>query len=164
MPKYDPAIVLDVMLKTCVALGASVDAMAELADKMRSEAFEKQVAALRTEVRSLHAKVVPKKIMFQDIVRVVSETAGVTQQSVMGRDRTSGPSLARKMVMYLAHKRGLNASQIGQLLDRDHSTVLAGIADIERRLRRQAENGNDKTVQLIAQQQSVSVDDETVSG
>lgn len=158
MPKYDPQVVLDTMLATCAALGTAVDAMGDLAEKMRSEAFEKEVAALKYQVRMLHAKVVPKKIMFQQIVRAVCETAGVTQQSVMRRDRTSGPATARKMIMYLAYQRGMSTPQIGKFLDRDHTTVLAGIADIKRRIARHAQDGNDKTVQLIAQQQVIPVD------
>lgn len=159
MPKYDPQIVLDTMLQTCAALGQAVDAMGDLAEKMRSEAFEKQVEALRIEARSLHTKVVPKKLLFQDIVRVVAETSGVRQKDILGRDRTSTVALARMMVMYLAYKRGLSTPQIGQFMDRDHTTILSGIAKIERKLR-QHEVQDPDDVQLIAQGQSLSVDDE----
>ena len=63
--------------------------------------------------------------------RILAEEAqriGVTAQTLKGPSRRDGIVRARWRVMYrLKSELGLSASRIGQILNRDHTTVLHGL-------------------------------------
>lgn len=52
---------------------------------------------------------------------------GVSPRIVMGNSRARPIARARQAIMHSLHLNGLSASEIGRILDRDHTTVIHGI-------------------------------------
>jgi len=63
---------------------------------------------------------------------------GFTRAQLLSRRRTAPLALARQVAMHLLRREGLTASHVGQLLHRDHSTVLHGDARVRRLVAREA--------------------------
>jgi len=55
---------------------------------------------------------------------------GFTRAQLLSHRRTAPLALARQVAMHLLRREGLTASHVGQLLHRDHSTVLHGDARV----------------------------------
>ncbi len=66
------------------------------------------------------------------IVDQVAGYYGFTRAQLLSRRRTAPVALARQVAMHLLRQEGLTSSHIGQLLHRDHSTVLYGDARVRR--------------------------------
>ncbi len=64
------------------------------------------------------------------LVDQVAGYYGFTRAQLLSRRRTAPLVLARQVAMHLLRQEGLTASHIGQLLRRDHSTVLHGDARV----------------------------------
>ena len=54
----------------------------------------------------------------------VSEVSGVPLERLLGRDRHKSVARARVHLYAVLRETGLSYPQIGQILDRDHTTVL----------------------------------------
>lgn len=61
------------------------------------------------------------------LIRKVAEIHNVTVDDMMGNGRTSKFVEARQEAFYALHKRGLSYSEIGRIMNRDHSTVMYGV-------------------------------------
>lgn len=57
----------------------------------------------------------------------ICERHGVTKNEVLGRGRTAIVASARNELMAQLWRSGVPLAEIGRLLDRDHTTVLAGV-------------------------------------
>jgi len=64
------------------------------------------------------------------IIDQVAGYYGFTRAQLLARRRTAPIALARQVAMHLLRQEGLTADRVGQLLRRDHSTVLHGDARI----------------------------------
>lgn len=62
----------------------------------------------------------------------VAESFGVTSEEVLGRSRRWPIPDARHELMTRLWEGGMPFAAIGRLLDRDHSTVMAGVAKVLR--------------------------------
>jgi chromosomal replication initiation ATPase DnaA len=60
-----------------------------------------------------------------DLVERLSKRYGITTKDLMGDSRIPEIVAARHEVIRTLHERGLSASEVGRLMGRDHSTVLA---------------------------------------
>tara|TARA_Y100000590_G_scaffold129461_1_gene148006 strand:+ start:2866 stop:3375 length:510 start_codon:yes stop_codon:yes gene_type:complete len=58
------------------------------------------------------------------IIQHVAAVYGVTPRDIWGRRRFDTIAEARQMVMYILLKRGATSTRAGQLLKRDHGTVI----------------------------------------
>jgi len=66
------------------------------------------------------------------LLLAASAVYGVSVPAILGRRRDRAVVLARHAVMYtLRNESGLSLSEIGQAMDRDHTSVLAAVASIE---------------------------------
>ena len=72
------------------------------------------------------------------LVDQVAGYYGFTRAQLLSRRRTAPVALARQVAMHLLRQEGLTTSHIGQLLHRDHSTVLHGDARVRRLTTREA--------------------------
>ena len=72
------------------------------------------------------------------IIDQVAGYYGFTRAQLLARRRTAPIALARQVAMHLLRQEGLTADRVGQLLHRDHSTVLHGDARPAARRRRGA--------------------------
>jgi len=72
------------------------------------------------------------------IVDQVARYYGFTRAQLLSRRRTAPIALARQVAMHLLRQEGLTASRVGQILRRDHSTVLHGDARVRRLVAREA--------------------------
>ena len=80
-----------------------------------------------------------------DVLNAVSKAFGVSNERLLGRERTRDVSLPRQIVMYLLREEaGVSLPQIGELIGgRDHTTVIYAcekvnnLMDTDARLRRQ---------------------------
>lgn len=67
------------------------------------------------------------------VLRTVIDSAReyeVSAQDILGESRTRSIAQARQVVFYRLHTSGFSLSQIGRLLQRDHSTVLHGVRKV----------------------------------
>lgn len=71
------------------------------------------------------------------IIDQVAGYYGFTRTHLLSRLRTAPLALARQVAMHLLRREGLTASHVGQLLHRDHSTVLHGDARVRRLVARE---------------------------
>lgn len=69
-----------------------------------------------------------------EAISTVSAATGVTESMILGYSRTARIVRARQLAMYKARAAGLTLEQIGAHMNRDHTTVLAGVKAISRRL------------------------------
>ncbi len=72
------------------------------------------------------------------LVDQVAGYYGFTRAQLLARRRTASIARARQVAMHLLRREGLTADRVGQLLHRDHSTVLHGDARIRRLVAREA--------------------------
>ena len=61
---------------------------------------------------------------FEEVVRTVAKTYGVTYESIIARTRISDVVHARHVAMYVLSDMGCTLVSIGAFFDRDHTTVL----------------------------------------
>lgn len=89
---------------------------------------------------------------FETIVRLVCESFGLSEHKLGTKTRRAEYVLGRNTVYFLARKHTeLSLQQIGDKLNRRHSTVIKGITSIEREISRESRIGRQvsKTVSLI---------------
>ena len=76
------------------------------------------------------------------IIRKVCEGFGLSPEQLASRSRKQNLVVARNTIFYLARKHTeLSLQDIGDKFSRRHSTVLKGIASVERELRRESPLG-----------------------
>ena len=76
------------------------------------------------------------------IIRKVCEGFGLSPEQLASRSRKQNLVVARNTIFYLARKQTeLSLQDIGDKFSRRHSTVLKGIASVERELRRESPLG-----------------------
>lgn len=69
----------------------------------------------------------------EETVKLVARHLGVDEGELLGRGRSKEVAMARQILMYLLrHVCDLSLPQIGELLGRDHTTVIYGIEKVER--------------------------------
>jgi chromosomal replication initiator protein len=98
-------------------------------------------------IDSALADLIPRRteIQHDDVIRAVSNVFGVTQERLLGRERTREVALPRQIAMYLLREEAnVSLPQIGEVLGgRDHTTVMyacekvGDLLERDDRLRRQ---------------------------
>jgi chromosomal replication initiation ATPase DnaA len=68
------------------------------------------------------------------IVEEVGQRTGFTLAELRGRDRRHEIAQARFVAMYLAREEGATGAEIGRFFDRDHTSVMHGVARIAHRI------------------------------
>jgi Bacterial dnaA protein helix-turn-helix len=72
----------------------------------------------------------------REVVRSVADTHGISPHLIVGRSRCAAVTAARQEVYYwLRHTGRFSMPRIGRWLDRDHTTVLHGIRQTEKRFK-----------------------------
>lgn len=87
-----------------------------------------------------------------EIVRVVCQGFGVSEESLNSKSRKQEYVQARNTAFYLARKHtSLSLQEIGRHFNRTHSTVIKGITSLEREISRQSHSGRQLagTISLI---------------
>ena len=74
------------------------------------------------------------QLKIRTIIREVAKITGVSQDDILSSKRDRVTARARQMVMWKAHREGHSLTQIGTVLDRDHTSVLHGVRNINRKL------------------------------
>jgi chromosomal replication initiation ATPase DnaA len=74
------------------------------------------------------------QMKIRTIIREVAKITGIPQTDILSPKRDRATARARQMVMWKAHREGHSLTQIGNVLDRDHTSVLYGIRVINRKL------------------------------
>lgn len=76
----------------------------------------------------------PKRILVSDIQRVVARYFHISVETMKGERRTREICIARHVAMYLSHNFAQQSTQrIGRFFNRDHSTVIHAIQQVEKR-------------------------------
>ncbi len=91
-------------------------------------------------------------VTLADIVRMVCEGFGISQDSLGSKSRKQDHVQARNAAFYLARKHtDLSLQDIGRNFNRTHSTVIKGITSLEHEMSRQSHSGRQlaKTIGLI---------------
>ncbi len=98
--------------------------------------YEITVDAARDVLESLRLARPSSRVTYDAIVAAVCERFGLRPGDLASRRRSRHIALPRHVAMYLC-RRLLNASfpHLGELFQRDHSTVMHGVMSIERRVR-----------------------------
>jgi chromosomal replication initiator protein len=69
----------------------------------------------------------------EETVKLVARYLGVDERGLLGRGRSKEMAMARQILMYLLrHVCDLSLPQIGELLGRDHTTVMYGVEKVEK--------------------------------
>jgi hypothetical protein len=81
------------------------------------------------------------------IIGLVAENYGLSVESILGRGRKRDIAVPRHVAMYLVRKiEGVSYPGIGhQFGGRDHTTIIAGIRDVDRLI----EAGDNKTIKAL---------------
>jgi len=99
---------------------------------------------------------VPEPLIFV-VVEAVARHYSVTAQSILSDDRHKSASVARHTAMYVARLVGpFSYPQIGEALNRDHSTVIAACKKMARRAAADARYERDVTA-LVREAQGVGL-------
>ena len=70
------------------------------------------------------------------IIKEVSEYYNISQEQILSKVRTAQIALARRIAMYLCRFLiGSSYPKIGEIFDRDHSTVITGVEKVENELK-----------------------------
>ncbi len=105
---------------------------------------------LALDVLSQYGHQVPF-IDLEAIIRRVCEGFGLSPESLSSRSRKATLVNARNTIFYLARKHtDLSLKGIGEQFNRRHSTVLKGIASVERELSRESTLGRQMSATLAA--------------
>ena len=72
----------------------------------------------------------------ETMISAAALAAGVSASSVRSPTRVSGACLARRLISYELKQRGHTYSQIGSILNRDHTTIMHHYREMEYRLGR----------------------------
>lgn len=62
----------------------------------------------------------------RQIIREIAQRNGVTLDEILEKGRTYRVSYPRQEAMYELRLRGLSTTRIGQLMNRDHTTIIFG--------------------------------------
>lgn len=82
------------------------------------------------------------------VIASCAERYGVLADQIMGRSRRRAPARARQAAMYVLVRRDkMSSTAVGRIMGRDHSTVLHGVALVERK--RSEEPGLDALVSML---------------
>lgn len=68
----------------------------------------------------------------KSLVARVAQRTGVTSAEIMSHDRRSRVSTARHIVAWILYERGYKYEHIGDMLRRDHSSIIAGVKKINK--------------------------------
>lgn len=63
----------------------------------------------------------------------LSELTGINPTKILSRDRTKRVSEARAMIAFTLRNAGFGFTQIGKILDRDHSTIIYHVDTLTKR-------------------------------
>lgn len=70
------------------------------------------------------------------IIKEVSDYYSISQEQILSKVRTAQIALARRIAMYLCRfLLGSSYPKIGEIFDRDHSTVITGVEKVENELK-----------------------------
>ena len=73
------------------------------------------------------------RLTVRDILRIAEHETGVTVAEILSPSRKARICVARQAVMLAAIRSGYSLNHIGNILKRDHTTVLHGARAAERR-------------------------------
>jgi chromosomal replication initiation ATPase DnaA len=74
------------------------------------------------------------EMKIREVIDLVVDITGVPHSDILSPKRDRVTARARQMVMWKAHKEGHSLPAIGRVLGRDHTSVLHGVRQINRRL------------------------------
>jgi len=72
--------------------------------------------------------------IWRTVARTISATHGIDLTDVLGRSTKREISNARQEIMFALRQRGWSYPRIGQVLGRDHTSIIHGVRAHERRL------------------------------
>jgi chromosomal replication initiation ATPase DnaA len=64
----------------------------------------------------------------------VAATFGITREQLLSRSKYGRFSEARKVAYYLLRKSDYSTTEVGEIMHRDHSTVIVGSQKVEARM------------------------------
>ena len=76
----------------------------------------------------------PKVHPLDEAVDLIAKRHGVTAEALLNHNRRRFISHARQEVFWLARKEGLSYPEIATYFDMDHTTVIHGFRQVERRI------------------------------
>lgn len=94
------------------------------------------IALAQTAIKDILNDIQPLPVTISRIVDEVSRTTGISVEDIYSRKRTADVSIARKMCFYIIREvTNMSYKNIGKEFDRDHSTVLYNIEEIENQIK-----------------------------
>lgn len=66
-----------------------------------------------------------------EIFKVVGDTLQLTKSQILSKRRYNTYCTARALISYKLHSQGMGLSEIGRLLNRDHSTIINSLTKYE---------------------------------
>ena len=86
-----------------------------------------------TSMEAILCEDIPERTTIRAIIRDASVLTGIPVPDIIGHKRTKEFVRVRQAVMWEARRQGYSLPQIGRALNRDHTTVIHGLRQVERR-------------------------------
>ena len=94
--------------------------------------------AIRQLLKDLLATEEETALQPQQVLRLVAEECGVTIDAILGKGQVRELTLPRQIAMHFCRELlKMPYPQIGRLFDRDHSTVISSVKNIQKGLDRE---------------------------
>ncbi len=104
-----------------------------------AETFSRQISVAVVEEALAYLAPAQGKLTLETILNSAVDFFGVSLAELTGRNRSAKIALPRQIVMYVMREElGASLPQIGQILGRDHTTVIHGIERVATEMERDA--------------------------
>lgn len=119
---------------------------------MLNEAQERISEMLGIAVKLSFEIETSKSLNTSNVLRIVSQVSGISVYELSGKGKTNTVVYARYVCFYLMRKYlGMTLKAIGEILHRDHATVINGLDIVER------ETNNTELSELLLQSESTLI-------
>lgn len=100
---------------------------------LRSKGSPVTLAVAEKLLKDLLAKEQENALTPEKIVKQIAAHYGITSEDILGKSQIRGVALPRQMAMYFCREKlKLPFQKIGEIFDRDHSTVMSSIKQIQK--------------------------------
>lgn len=149
LSKKTKETLLELFGESSISISKALEALilrTHLKEEQISDEMDLTPAAIKVLLKDLIEEEKKRKITPEKLIWTVAESFGIPTEDILGKSKKKEAALPRQIAMFLLREKlSLPFTKIGDLFERDHSTVMSAIKKIEQL---KAENQRDLTSQL----------------